>query len=360
MTKSAGWILVIVSMLALFSLNCRKNPVGPPPPVNDTTSHAFTFQQFSWGGGGSSYLQDVAILSDTNIWCVGEIQLPDSIYNVAHWDGVSWKLIKLLATDELGSENFLNWTGILVLSPTDIWLADGTGIHKFDGNTITQSYWISPSAIKPNNTILGSGQFVRKVWGTSDNNLYAIATGGGIAHFDGSNWQKLSSPTQLDFMNIYGATNQKTGELEVLAIATQVDSIISRSQLLRIQGTSVSLITTLPKIYFSLWFVPGEKYYVVGDGIISTNSSTNLIWSNISIGANSQFEAGGIRGADLNDVFVTGGYLDVVHYNGSTWFDYVNQLPSGYGSYSQVAIRGNTMIAVGAVDQNAVLLMGKL
>ncbi len=163
----------------------------------------------------------------------------------------------------------------------------------------------------------------------------------------------------MDITDIYGATDSRTGQLEILALATQVDSLPSQSQLLLIQGTSVSLITTLAKVYFSLWFVPEEKYYLVGDGIISTNSSVNPIWSNISIGTVTQFEAGGIRGAALNDIFVTGGYLDVVHYNGSTWYDYVNQLPNGYGSYSRVAIRGNTVIAVGDVDQNAVLLMGK-
>ncbi len=166
MKKYSQSILFAVCLCVLFlNLDCKKNPVAPPSPANDTTSHAFVFQQFTWGGGGSSYLQDVAILSDTNIWAVGEIQLPDSIYNAAHWNGVSWKLIKLMANDEIGNAYFLGWTGIMVFSPTDIWLADGTGVHKFDGNIITQSYWISPSAIKPNNTLLGPGQFVQKDMG---------------------------------------------------------------------------------------------------------------------------------------------------------------------------------------------------
>ena len=77
MKKYSQIFLFVVLLFALFlNLSCKKTPVGPPPsPANDTTSHAFTFQQFTWGGGGASSINDVAILSDTNIWCVGEIQL---------------------------------------------------------------------------------------------------------------------------------------------------------------------------------------------------------------------------------------------------------------------------------------------
>ncbi len=360
--------LIIVSTILVFFTGCpkKKEPCITCPPISpDTTSHAFKFQQFTWGGGGGSFLKDVAILSDTNIWAVGEIQLVEynslgrrdySPYGAVHWNGTSWKPIELPTNIGLTYTQYLTPTGIIAFALDDFWLADG-GVHRFNGSEVTQSYWINKF---PGNTgILDDGQDAEKLWGISSNNLYAVGRKGGIARFDGSNWQKLSSGTQFDIMDIYGATDSKTGELEILALATQLDSMPSQTQLLRIQGTSVSLVATLPKVYFSLWFIPGEKYYLVGDGIISTNSLENPIWNNIPIGTITQFEAGGIQGANLNDIFVTGGYLDVAHYNGSTWFDYINEIPGGYGSYSSVAVRGNTMVAVGLVNQNAVLLMGK-
>jgi hypothetical protein len=313
-------------------------------------------------------LGDVAILSDTNIWCVGGIQLVEydslgqriyPLYGAAHWDGTSWNLVKLPTNIGLNYTAYCTPTGIMAFSPNDMWLASG-GVHKFNGSVITQSYWINtfPGHIG----ILDPGQSAEKLWGTSDNNLYAVGLKGGIAHFDGANWQKLSSPTQLGINDIYGATDPKTGGLEILAVATQIDSLPSQTQLLRIQGTSVSLVAMFPKVYSSVWFVPGEKYYLAGDGIISTNSLTNPVWKNDTTGAN-LFESGCIRGTNLSDIFVSGWgstvIPDVAHYNGSTWFDYINQMPGGYGAYSRVAIRGNMMIAVGFVDQTAVMLVGK-
>ena len=98
------YIIGVFSIVIIFAgSDCRKNPVVPYQPL-DTTSHAFTFQQLSWGGGGGSFLSDVVILNDTSIWCAGEIQLVeyDSLgrrdyrpYSLAHWDGANWNLLRL-------------------------------------------------------------------------------------------------------------------------------------------------------------------------------------------------------------------------------------------------------------------------
>ncbi len=39
----------------------------------DTTSHNFTWQSFEFGEHGASFLWDVAIIEENNIWAVGEI-----------------------------------------------------------------------------------------------------------------------------------------------------------------------------------------------------------------------------------------------------------------------------------------------
>jgi len=365
LTLKDSLFLVSISFFCFLGVDCTHSPTGPGNSLLDTTSHAFTFQQLSWGGGGGSFLSDVNILSDTNIWAVGEIQPVqyDSLgqriytpYGAAHWDGVSWDLLKLPTSFGLTYTSYLTPTGLIAFTPNDIWFANG-GVHKFNSKEVTQSYWINK--FPGNQGILDEGQDAEKVWGTSDNNLYVVGRKGGMAHFDGSSWQKLSSGTQLDITDIYGAANPRTGEVEILAIATQIDSLPSQTQLLRIQGTTVSLITTLSKVYASLWFEPGEKYYLAGDGIMWKNSLSDSAWTDFPVGTITQYGTGRIRGTGLNDIFATGSYLEVVHYNGSTWYDYMNEIPTGYGSYSMVAFRGNTMVAVGSVDQDAVLLIGK-
>ncbi|MBZ0181527.1 MAG: hypothetical protein K8F60_03660 [Melioribacteraceae bacterium] len=75
----------------------------------DTTSHNFTWETFEFGGeGGSSYLRDVAIINENDIWAVGEIHTEETDqfdsngvwiqpYNAVHWDGNTFetKLINI-------------------------------------------------------------------------------------------------------------------------------------------------------------------------------------------------------------------------------------------------------------------------
>ena len=52
----------------------------------DTTSHNFIWEIDTLGIGGS-YLNDVAIIDENNIWVVGNIETDTATYNAAHWDG---------------------------------------------------------------------------------------------------------------------------------------------------------------------------------------------------------------------------------------------------------------------------------
>lgn len=67
----------------------------------DTTADTFMWSVDTLGAGnyGSSYLKDVAIINDHDIWAVGEIYVaeydstinsPYTVYNAVHWDGAHW------------------------------------------------------------------------------------------------------------------------------------------------------------------------------------------------------------------------------------------------------------------------------
>ena len=71
----------------------------------DSTSHDYNWRVFYFGGAASSYLMDVSIVSDTNIWAGGAIYEFDStgvvdpyIYNAAHWNGKSWGEVSKVTT----------------------------------------------------------------------------------------------------------------------------------------------------------------------------------------------------------------------------------------------------------------------
>ena len=98
-----GVALVLIVSLGLSTCN-KKNPPTKPdgPVVPDTTSHEFEWQVTYFGEGANSYLKDVAIIDEDNIWAVGEIYETDSlgniIYptsNVMHWNGMEVKFNKI-------------------------------------------------------------------------------------------------------------------------------------------------------------------------------------------------------------------------------------------------------------------------
>src|SRR5690606_37389250 len=81
----------------------------------DTTSHNFTFETWTFGDIGSSVLFDVAIISEDNIWCVGEINIADTsvngytTYNAVHWNGSEWQLKRILFPTVCGSSNLTSY-----------------------------------------------------------------------------------------------------------------------------------------------------------------------------------------------------------------------------------------------------------
>ncbi len=67
-----------------------------------------------------------------------------------------------------------------------------------------------------------------------------------------------------------------------------------------------------------------------------------------------------IRGNACNDIMIAGSFGLVSHYNGSTWKQYTgNEAPSFYGRYHAVSFKGNFMVAVGWIDDKAVVLRGR-
>ena len=73
-------LLSIACVVALLS--CNEETTKPPPisPPIDTTSHSFFFQT-EFIGVGASYLRDIFAISDSDVWAVGKIYLPDSSGN---------------------------------------------------------------------------------------------------------------------------------------------------------------------------------------------------------------------------------------------------------------------------------------
>jgi hypothetical protein len=330
----------------------------------DTTSQRFTFRLDTIGVGSSSILRDIVIVSDTLIYAVGEVFLNDPAggidpdpYGLVRGDGLRWNIERLTTSFPSGYQVNLTPSGILFFSPNDIWLADG-GVHHFNGQAITQSYWFN--AYQGNsNVIWDSVQAATKIFGTSSSNLYAVGTAGAVAHFDGSSWRNVVTDTRLPIQDIWGAFDPITGEERIICIASDKYTTPQKRVFKIVGETAVAVSDSgLPWSLSGTWSDGHDYNFIVGDGmyfndVIDVDGS----WRSFHQGLTT-FYTNSIRGKSMNDIAVAGAYGVLLHYNGSSWKNYQNQTNLTFGSYYGVDVNGRLMVAVGQLSDRAVVAIG--
>ncbi|MEW6060502.1 MAG: hypothetical protein AB1600_01035 [Bacteroidota bacterium] len=321
----------------------------------DTTSHNFTWQIDTLGDGGGSVLYDVAIINDTLAYAVGEIWKKDSNgnwinppYNIAKWNGQQWELMRRLYDCRLYfpncGPNYYLYTpirSIFAFGPNDIWMAAGTAQH-WDGVRWTEHAGI-----------LGVGD-ANKIWGVSSNNLYFVGNNGFIAHYDGASWRRIESGTTLPIMDVYGTRKDQSGDYEVLAVA-EAYATPGGNKILSISDANVRELST-PELLswdvWGIWFVPDRWYTVVGDGVWRAHIPEGHWTFDESL---PRLFSTSIDGQGLNDIVVGGAFWLLAHWNGIHWRTY---FPRTSGSFTSVALKGNTVIAVGGSGNRAIVARG--
>ena len=350
------------AVLSRSKLNTYSNELNLT--TMDTTSHDFHFRSFIVCNR-SSDLWDVAIINEDDIWAVGwmYMNLPEGKddpqpVGAVHWDGTEWKQVKLPAVASPTYNTFLTPTDVIAFSPNDIWFANG-GVIRFDGKKVTKCYWIADFPGNVDSTILENG--ITKLWGTSSSNIYAAGYKGAIAHFDGKNWHKIESGTDLPIRDIWGSTDSVTGEEIVLCVASNIFTW-DQSKVLQIKNDKVTEIPAdgLPPSLCSVWFKDLNKVYIAGDGDFLKNLNNgeekwNMFSENIT-----HYWSYAVKGNDLNDIFLAGSFGDILHFNGKSWKAYLgNGVEYSNGNLYGMDIKGNTMCAVGTTGPVSVVVLGQ-
>ena len=180
----------------------------------DTTSHNFSWTIDTIGNFGS-LLFDVAIINENDIWCVGEIYAdsaqPWLPYNAVHWDGQQWELkqIPVKVFPNSNSTIIASLQSIIAFDTNDIFVTTGGQVIRYDGNNWGQ--WIFLWTDLHDTTFGG----INKFWGTNNTDLWGAGDKGNIFHFDGNNWQRIESGTDVLLRDISGFYNPATGEEKV-------------------------------------------------------------------------------------------------------------------------------------------------
>ncbi len=288
----------------------------------DSTSHSINWIVDTLGTQG--LIRDVWVFNRNNAWAVGGIYLNDSTgkpneeypYNAAHWDGSKWELMRILFYTICGqqSRNAYEASSIFAFSETDIWIAlNGSQVARWNGNTQTSTMCLPVSFS------------INKLWGENPNSVYAVGYDGAygiILHYNGSSWTKMTSNTSVDLQDIWGNDGS-----HIWATGTNVAD--GHCVVLQYNGTSWSTIydnTTRPLNqiqYFKTVWTNNQNYiYLDGGSGLYKLTMNNSLGSQISTGLT--YVVSSIRGIKQNDIFdvTTGG--EVAHYNGSSWYSYLN------------------------------------
>ena len=327
----------------------------------DTTDHNFTWQTFTFGNYDNSVLYDVALIDENNIWAVGEIYIEDSIgvvnrFNAIHWDGIDWKLHKILFYTICGQQSRTPYPAksIYAFNENEIWIAmDGDQIAKLE------------NGVQVNTICLPWSFSISKLWGSNSNDLYAVGDNGNIAYSNGSNWTKIESGTNDNLLDVMGTADGNTvwtcgysGDYANTVLIRIKDGVAEKiyegSSNEQSNGYYVGPMS-------GVWTDNAYRLFLMNAGGIYIQQISNEFFLEKEI---ARFTHGsyGIDGTRSNNIFACGDRF-VGHWNGSTYYEYT-ELYRQFGTYFSTNAKGNTVSVVGTdysdgLNFKAIIVLGR-
>ncbi len=317
-----------------------------------TSSHNFVWEVDTLGIYGS-YLNDVWIVDEDDIWVVGYIWTEDTYtydslrvwqtpYNAAHWNGSHWKLSRF--------ERGVPLNSIWYFNENDIWASGGVPIH-WDGNTWDFYHLWDMGVLDQDD----GG--VEHIWASSPDDIYFVGRKGSIVHYDGSTFRKIESGTDITLTDIYGYSDNKV----FICGYNRTDG---RCILLKGDQSGFEKIyesdnydyfgrVELSSVFQSVWINNRQLYIASSAGFwqqpISSDQGYLRLWREI---IPDRIWPNCIRGTDHNNIFIVADMGDVVHFNGETFVNYVGSRGIEFGPpqlYS-VTCKDNLVVVCGILN----------
>jgi len=303
----------------------------------DTTSHDFTWEIDTLGDYGS-YLKDVAIIDENNIWVVGMIKTDSDDYNAAHWDGESWELVKInfavyYNTDPQFIDN-AEITSIFYLEESNTLYFTCLGALTLYRGLTTWDY----IEMEPMNGIPGNA-----IWGSSPEDIWFVGYNGSIVHYDGSGFTRMESGTEVKLHDIDG-----TPDGEHVFARGYDETVPSQNIILEYDGEQWNTIYYIEGHNYP---EPGDYGHIEGIGVFGDTlyvSTVAGLWKYNYHSDESVLVPDYVTGMDngafidihinaFNDIYFDGAGFKYIHYNGSSYY-YGHEI---YDMYPQRANRGS-------------------
>jgi archaellum component FlaG (FlaF/FlaG flagellin family) len=338
----------------------------------DSTSHIW-HSQIDTIGFPFSYLVDVAIVSQAEIWTGGYFYLRDSLgqiesdpYNCAQWDGTRWVARRLLfpTCDEQGNEIDESpgpITHVAAIAPDNIWFSTRASLVQWNGNSFRK-------VCVPGNLLFGS---IVELSGSGPNNIIVAFSDGKVIQYDGSQWSQQQSESSIGLSDFWMDANQRGyavgSNIGNRGVVMEYDGrtwkTVIESYYLESGFDTAKLFTTqLFGAVLGVWSDPRKKLYVVGDRVYEYAHSkwrfcNSLEENNLEGIPRSWGALNGISGESSNDAIVVGQGSTIRHYNGCTWAQIGTYYNANYDlEWFQVDMKGGMIAAVGRCGEGGVVI----
>jgi len=335
-------LALLIIPIVIINPGCKKSTEPPPDVPPDTTTHNYewTISQFGTGAG-SSYLYDVFAISEDDVWAVGKITTneQDSLgndldpYNIIHWDGTQWNLER-----NLYSGIAVPGQAVFGFNENELYVVAGS-TFKWDGISWTDLN--VPFGIFDGN--------VNKFWGTSSSNLFFVGGNGTLVHYNGSDWTKLDSGTDMNIGDICGFDDGSFYCVAGTDIAQPNEFLIYKD------GQLQNIILHNENSKNSLWGSSTTDIYAVGEGIFHYNGNSLQMkeWPNDV----PKILMSSVRGTASNNIFICGHFAFIMHYNGMDWYYYEKLY--NHITLKSISVLENQVFVVGTDGYNAYIYHGK-
>ena len=297
-------------------------------------------------GTSSNFLSGIAAVSTSDVWAVGSFSnnTNSSQTLIEHWNGSKWSIVK--SPNPVGGP-FNNLSEIAIISPSNIWAVGNSG-NNTSSQTLTEhwngSKW---SIVKSPNPGTSSG-YLSGVAAVSTSDVWAVGSSFNsssnstlVEHWNGSKWSIVKSPspgTQGSFLNGVTAVSANN----VWAVGDSFNSTSSPTLIEHWNGSKWSVVkspnpTGSPgSVLDSVVAVSASDIWAVGNYIAPTRTQTliehwngskwSVVKSPNAPGATNNALLG-IAIVSASDIWAVGfssnssnvGSTLIAHWNGSTW-----------------------------------------
>lgn len=314
----------------------------------ETTSHAMTWEIDTIFTGFTNNAYDVAIIDDTTIWVVGEFELDDpedtltdfeGRFNLIKYDGKTWTLDRIM---EQGWTSIARAEAIFSFSNNDVWVGNYGSPMYWDGNV-----WQGRASEYGWESV---GGYITTIWGSGSDDVFFGSVDGQINHWDGSGFERMETPTEVQITDIYG-----TGPNDVWAVGYDVST--AETMLIHYNGTEWDLMYegdiydwfnynehSLSGVIKSIHaFTPGIVHVLSNSNGIYTTSVDSVPSATLQRVDPTWQGMIKMRGNHSNDLYVSGNHSGIAHYNGESVYRYTFD---GELVFWDLDVKGNIVVAI--------------